>query len=70
MSMRVALTGTLQSAGFKVLTARDGQEALDVLKREGLPGLITLDVEMPRMDGLETLFAIRQMPGAQSCPSS
>jgi chemosensory pili system protein ChpA (sensor histidine kinase/response regulator) len=68
MSMRVALTGTLQSAGFKVLTARDGQEALDVLKREGLPGLITLDVEMPRMDGLETLFAIRQMPGAEDLP--
>lgn len=68
MSMRVALSGTLQSAGFKVLTARDGQEALEVLKREGMPSLITLDVEMPRMDGLETLFAIRQMNGAQDVP--
>lgn len=68
MSMRVALSGTLQSAGFTVLTARDGQEALDVLKREGLPSLITLDIEMPRMDGLETLFAIRQIPGARGLP--
>lgn len=68
MSMRVALSGTLQGAGFTVLTARDGQEALEVLKREGLPSLVTLDVEMPRMDGLETLYAIRQMAGAQQLP--
>ncbi len=68
MSMRVALTGTLHNVGFRVLTARDGQEALDVLKREGLPTMITLDFEMPRMDGLETLFAIRQLPGAQVLP--
>jgi chemosensory pili system protein ChpA (sensor histidine kinase/response regulator) len=68
MSMRVALSGTLQNAGFTVLTARDGQEALEVLKREGLPSLVTLDVEMPRMDGLETLFAIRQMAGAERLP--
>ena len=64
MSMRVALSGTLQGAGFTVLTARDGQEALDVLKRESLPSIVMLDIEMPRMDGLETLFAIRQLPGA------
>jgi chemosensory pili system protein ChpA (sensor histidine kinase/response regulator) len=68
MSMRVALSGTLQNAGFSVLTARDGQEALEVLKREGLPSLVTLDVEMPRMDGLETLFAIRQMASAEELP--
>jgi chemosensory pili system protein ChpA (sensor histidine kinase/response regulator) len=68
MSMRVALSGTLQNAGFSVQTARDGQEALEVLKREGLPSLVTLDVEMPRMDGLETLFAIRQMASAQELP--
>ncbi|HKC75424.1 MAG TPA: response regulator, partial [Chloroflexota bacterium] len=68
MSMRVALSGTLQNAGFTVLTARDGQEALEVLKREGLPSLVMLDVEMPRMDGLETLFAIRQMASAAELP--
>ena len=68
MSMRVALTGTLQNVGFQVLTARDGQEALEVMKREGLPALIMLDIEMPRMDGLETLFAVRQLPGARDIP--
>ncbi len=68
MSMRVALTGTLQNVGFHVLTARDGQEALEVMKREGVPALIMLDIEMPRMDGLETLFAVRQLPGARDIP--
>ena len=68
MSMRVALTGTLQNVGFHVLTARDGQEALEVMKREGVPALIMLDIEMPRMDGLETLFAVRQLPGARDVP--
>ncbi len=68
MSMRVALTGTLQNVGFHVLTARDGQEALEIMKREGVPALIMLDIEMPRMDGLETLFAVRQLPGARDIP--
>lgn len=68
LTMRVALSQSLEHAGYTVLTARDGQEALEMIRINGLPSLVTLDIEMPRMDGLETLFAIRQMPGGDDLP--
>jgi CheY-like chemotaxis protein len=37
-------------AGYQVLTAADGQEALELVSRE-LPAVILLDMRMPRMDG-------------------
>lgn len=42
--------------------ARDGMEALEVLKSNGVrrPNIILLDINMPKMDGLELLSAIRQ----------
>jgi len=40
----------LQYAGYHVLTAADGLEALDVARRQR-PDLILLDLKMPRMDG-------------------
>lgn len=48
----------LQSAGYEVLIARDGQEALDVLRRQVVPLLIT-DWSMPQMSGLDLVRAIR-----------
>ena len=68
LTMRVALTQTLGHAGFRVLTARDGQEALELIRTNGLPNLVTLDIEMPRMDGLETLYAIRNTEGGAEIP--
>ena len=50
----------LEDEGYLVLTARNGFEALDVL-REKLPDLIVLDVMMPEMDGFETLRRIREV---------
>ena len=40
----------LQLAGYEVLSAADGQDALDVARRQR-PDLILLDLKMPRMDG-------------------
>ena len=40
----------LQSKGYEVITAQDGQDALEILKQK-TPDLILLDVQMPIMDG-------------------
>lgn len=49
----------LRVDGYEVVTASDGNEALQVLQQES-PDLVVLDVMMPEMDGFETLRRIRQ----------
>jgi len=44
----------LRDEGYRVLTAADGREALEVAQREH-PDLVLLDINMPVMDGLDTL---------------
>jgi chemotaxis protein histidine kinase CheA len=60
-TMRRALRGTLIKTGFRVREAADGREALSICAAE-MPDLITLDMEMPGMDGLEALSALRLLP--------
>jgi two-component system response regulator MprA len=50
-SIREAMTYALEAFGYEVVTAADGDEALDQLRRGTLPSLIVLDLEMPRKDG-------------------
>jgi len=51
----------LKKEGYKVLTATNGKEAIDVaLKKK--PELIILDVMMPEMDGMETCHQMRNNP--------
>lgn len=53
----------LLNAGYDVVTARDGREALERLAQpDMLPDLVISDVMMPRMDGRELLAAIRGCP--------
>lgn len=57
---------------YKVVEARDGADALNQLwemNRSGsLPCLIVLDINMPRMDGKETLVAIQKEQPFQHIP--
>ena len=57
-SVRKMVQFTLQAKGFEVGSAADGQEALEMLASESYDGII-LDINMPRMNGLEFLKQIR-----------
>ena len=57
----------LESNGFEVTEAADGQKALDAC-RENLPDCVLLDWNMPVMDGLEFLKALRKEFGPDKPP--
>jgi CheY-like chemotaxis protein len=46
---------------YKVLTASDGQEALAICQREH-PELVFLDMQMPKLDGIDVCLHIRSQP--------
>ena len=48
------LKDRLEAAGYEALTALDGKRALEVIEQES-PHLVFLDLEMPRMNGMEVL---------------
>ena len=58
--LRTVLTGVLEAAGFRVVTAASGQEALRSVFAER-PDLVVLDLGLPDLDGLEVLTRIRDM---------
>jgi DNA-binding response OmpR family regulator len=57
----------LESAGFDVATASDGQEALDAAVADP-PDLLVLDLMMPRLTGLEVCAALRGTPATARLP--
>ena len=59
-SMRQMVKATLQSAGYGVVEAADGQEALDYA-RENTVDLVISDVNMPRMDGITLVLELRSL---------
>jgi len=57
----------LESAGYEVIGAVDGQEAVE--KASGNPvDLVLLDLQMPKMDGFDVLAQLRKDPRFQSIP--
>jgi len=58
------LVRTLHGTGHRILAARDGRAALDIVKR-ARPDLVLLDVMMPEIDGFEVCRAIKADPQGQ-----
>lgn len=58
---RQALTSSLQKAGYTVIAATDGQDALDKFEAAGSVDLVILDVLMPRLDGFQACQALRAL---------
>jgi two-component system chemotaxis response regulator CheY len=59
---------TLEQAGFKVLTANNGQDALKMFKQNISPDIIVTDLNMPNMNGFELIENIRTIPGTDGIP--
>ena len=68
VTVRQMLTFTLQSAGYRVLHAQDGLDAIAQLEQHPDIHLITCDVEMPRLNGFEFLMRYRQEPTLVQVP--
>lgn len=65
--IRHLITVNLQMEGFEVVTASDGQEALDRIAQLD-PDVITIDVKMPRLDGFDTVARLRSDPRTRHIP--
>jgi two-component system alkaline phosphatase synthesis response regulator PhoP len=58
---------TLRFAGYEVVAASNGEEAVQLALRE-IPDLILMDVRMPRMTGYEACQQIKKEPTIQNIP--
>ncbi|MFI8179259.1 response regulator [Actinacidiphila glaucinigra] len=59
--IRQLIRVNLELEGFEVVTAADGAECLDVVQQVR-PDVVTLDVVMPRLDGIRTAARLRSDP--------
>ncbi|HEX5338226.1 MAG TPA: ATP-binding protein, partial [Gallionella sp.] len=66
-SNRAVLADLLAPLGFGIVEADDGVEALELAQSER-PDLILMDIVMPRMDGVETIRHLRQIPEFAQTP--
>ncbi|HJS20199.1 MAG TPA: response regulator [Anaerolineales bacterium] len=58
---------TLEFKGYKIVTARNGQEALDAIEQER-PAIIITDILMPKMDGFSLVHQLRIDPATRDIP--
>jgi CheY-like chemotaxis protein len=65
--LRRAAEATLKRAGYTVLTAADGEEALAKARAER-PDLVLLDLIMPRLQGFEVLRLLKADPATAGIP--
>jgi len=66
-SLRQMVAFSLKAAGYQVIEAVDGQDGLDKAKKQTVD-LVLTDQNMPRMDGLSLIKALRGMTSYQRVP--
>ena len=59
---RIMLKRAFELKGYRVFEAEDGQQALDIA-RSHRPSLLVIDLNMPVLDGLETIRSFRKLEG-------
>jgi CheY-like chemotaxis protein len=62
--VRTALIEVLEDEGYKVQSARNGAEALQLVNGPDRPSVVILDLMMPVMDGHEFLERVKSTPAA------
>ncbi|WP_319780358.1 response regulator [Maridesulfovibrio sp.] len=67
ITSRMLLKNVLEAAGYNVVTAMDGLDALHKIE-DSLPDVLVSDVEMPRMDGFTLTSKVRKLDGCSSLP--
>lgn len=67
LSARRALAQVIQDAGFDVRTAKDGLEAVAIIEKKK-PDIILVDMEMPRMNGMELTSHVRGFERTKDIP--
>lgn len=65
--LRLASERALVKAGYQVISAADGEEALRVARNQ-IPNLILLDMMLPKISGLEVLRALKQDAATKNIP--
>jgi Response regulator containing a CheY-like receiver domain and an HD-GYP domain len=61
------LEATLKFKGYRVVTARNGEEALEIIHND-LPDLVIADILMPKMDGFSMVHRLRINPETRRIP--
>lgn len=67
VSVRRTMEQLMHDSGYEVLTARDGVDALGVVQSRA-PDIVLVDLEMPRMNGLELTSALRNRLATKATP--
>jgi len=67
-SMRLLLRAVLETKGWGVVEAVDGLDALDVIRSQKGLDLVIVDLDMPRMDGLEFVWKLRDQKAWATLP--
>ncbi|GGA64108.1 response regulator [Ornithinibacillus halotolerans] len=57
IGIRLLLEDLLESEGFSILTAKNGQEALDIISKNAID-LMIIDYKLPKVDGIEVLMQL------------